>query len=426
MRTSITGGHIIDPATGLDELSDLHIADGVIASIGPAQDFHADEIIEANGHIVCPGLVDLCARIREPGQENKATIATESAAAAAGGITTVCCPPDTAPVVDTPAVVELIHQRATTSGQARIEVFGALTRGLAGQQLAEMGALKKAGCSAVGNGLNPVSDTEVMRRAMEYACTFDLPVLVFAEDPWLSQGRVVHDGEVSTRLGLPGVPEMAETIIVARDLLLAEQTGARAHFCRLSSGPAVEMIRDARAHGLPVTADVAIHQLHLTEANILGFNSQCHVRPPLRTARDRQMLRDGVADGTITAICSDHQPHELDAKLHPFPLTEPGISGLDTLLSLTLQLVSEGAISMFDAIARLTCGPAAIINRPYGTIKPGAMADVCIFAATAKRHFTVDDMISQGKNTPFAGTTLNGLVMRTLFAGRTTFQRPPA
>jgi len=263
----ISGGRVIDPGNGIDEEQDLFIADGRVVGLGKLPDgFRAQRHIDAGAKVVCPGFVDTCARLREPGNERIATIASESAAAVSAGITTLCCPPDTDPVVDTPAVVELIHQRAQQCNLARVEVLGALTKDLAGNRPAEMGALKRAGCVGVANGECAVSDTEVMRRAMEYGATFGLTVVVRAEDPWLARHRLVHDGAVSTRLGLPGIPRTAETIAVARELLLAEQTGARVHFGRLSTGAAVAMVREARSRGLPVSADVAAHQLFLCAA----------------------------------------------------------------------------------------------------------------------------------------------------------------
>jgi len=274
MRLCISGARVVDPANGLDAVTDVSIAEGRVQAVGRAPDgFSADRTLDASGLVLIPGIVDLRARLREPGAEHKGTIASECRAAAGGGITTLCCPPDTDPIIDTPAVAELIHQRAASSGLARVEVLGALTHELDGRNLAEMGALKEAGCLGVCNALQPVSDTEVMRRAMEYAATFGLTVFVHAEDPWLAKGRLVHNGAVGTRLGLAGIPEIAETIAVARELLLVEETGTRVHFCHLSTGPAVDMVRDAQSHGLPISADVAIHQLYLTEEDVVHLTA---------------------------------------------------------------------------------------------------------------------------------------------------------
>jgi len=423
MRLRVSGGRVVDPANGVDRVCDLYIADGRVASVGTAPDgFRADRDIVATDCTVVPGLVDLCARLREPGAEHKASIESETRAAAASGITTLCCPPDTEPVIDTPAVVELIHQRAEESGAARVEVLGALTHNLAGESLAGMGALREAGCLGVSNALEPVKSTEIMRRAMQYAATFGLAVFVHAEDAWLAAGRVVHDGAVATRLGLPGIPEVAETIAVARELLLVEETGTRVHFSHLSAGPAVDMVRDAREHGLPVSADVAVHQLHLTENDVDTFDARCHVRPPLRGDEDRERLRAGVRDGVVSAVCSDHQPHESDVKQNPFADTEPGISGLDTLLPLTLRLVEGGVLEFSSAIAALTSQPAAILGIDRGTLSPGAVADVCVFDARSRWILDEASMRSRGHNSPFLGEEMRGRVTCTLLGGEVVFE----
>jgi dihydroorotase len=427
MRMRIDGARVVDPANGVDGVKDVFIADGRVQGIGRMPDgFEAERALDASGLVLIPGIVDLRARLREPGAEHKATIASESRAAARGGITTLCCPPDTDPIIDTPAVAELIHQRAAASGLTRVEVLGALTRELDGRNLAEMGALKEAGCLGVSNAMQPVSDTEVMRRAMEYAGTFGLTVFAHAEDPWLAKGGLVHDGAVATRLGLPGIPEIAESIGVARELLLVEQTGTRVHFCHLSTGPAVDMIRDARAHGLPVSADVAIHQLLLTEEDVDSFDSLCHVRPPVRSHDDRDRLRAGVRAGVLGSICSDHQPHEVDAKLNPFPGTEPGISGLDSLLSLVLGLVDERELTLSAAVAALTAGPAEALGIERGTLTVGAVADLCLFDPGERWVLDDQNMLSRGHNTPFRGRSLEGRVRCTLLEGRPVFEAPQA
>ena len=426
MRLKISGARVVDPANDVDASADVYLADGRVLGIGKAPDgFEAERAVDASGLVMIPGIVDLRARLREPGAEHKGTIASETRAAARGGITTLCCPPDTDPVIDTPAVAELIHQRAAASGLARVEVLGALTRELDGQNLAEMGALKQAGCLGVSNALAPVSDTEVMRRAMEYAATFGLTVFVHAEDPWLARGRVVHDGAVGTRLGLAGIPEIAETIAVARELLLVEQTGTRVHFCHLSTGPAVDMVRDAQSHGLPVSADVAIHQLFLTERDVDGFDSLSHVRPPARSVDDRARLRAGVRSGVLASVCSDHQPHEQDAKLNPFPETEPGISALDSLLALVLELVDERELTLTQAVSALTCGPAAALGIDRGTLAVGAAADLCLFDPGEQWRLDDASMLSRGHNTPFKGRALKGRVCCTVLDGRVVFESPP-
>lgn len=423
MRIVIRNGRVIDPAAGVDAELDLFIADKRIIALGDAPEgFAAERELDATGRVVCPGLVDLCARLREPGLEHKATIASETAAAAAAGVTTLCCPPDTDPVIDTPAVAQLVRRRAQQAGYARLFPLGALTQGLAGEQLSEMAELLEAGCVGVGNVV-PLGNSQIMRRAMEYAATQDLTVFVTAEDPWLHNGGCAHEGAVATRLGLPGIPEAAETAAVARDLALIEQTGVRAHFCRLSTARAVRMIARARFDGLPVTADVAAHQLWLTEEHVGEFDSQCHVLPPLRTAYDRDGLREGLAGGVIGAVCSDHQPHEADAKLAPFGATEPGISGLETLLPLTLRLVREQVLSLPEAVARLTSQPAEILRIDAGTLATGAPADVCVFDPDAAWILEPRALVSRGGNTPFAGWTLHGRVTHTLLGGKVVFER---
>ena len=422
MGTLIQGGRVIDPANQIDGVMDLYIADGVIVGTGrsPAG-FSPDTIIDARGQIVIPGLVDLRARLREPGQEFKATIASETKAAAASGITTLCVTPDTQPAVDTPAVVEMINQRAAASNMARVHVIGALTQGLAGSQISEMLALKEVGCVGVSNALAPITNSLVMRRAMEYAASHDLTVFLHAEDAWLRGNGCAHEGPMSTRMGLAGIPEIAETIAVARDLALAERAGARVHFCGLSSARSVRMIARARYDGLPATADVTAHHLHLTEVDLGEFNSACHVRPPLRTHRDRDGLRHGLALKNIDAICSDHQPHDVDAKNGPFSSTEPGISGLETLLPLTLRLVDDGLIPLSDAIARLTCDPARILGVAAGTLGVGATADICIFDPNQEWEFSAARMVSHGRNTPFDRWVFKGRVTHTLLGGRRVY-----
>ncbi len=423
-RIRIHGGRVIDPANNIDEQQDLYIADGTIQATGNTPDgFTADRSIDASGCIVCPGLIDLYANLREPGQEHKATIASESHAAASGGITTLCCPPDTQPVIDTPAVVELIRLRAESAGLCRVLTIGALTRGLQGEQLSEMSALLNAGCVGVSNARNPVSNTMVERRALEYAATFGITVFLFPNDHWLSGSGCAHEGAVATRLGLPGIPETAETVAVARDLALIEQTGIQAHFCRLTTNRAVRMVARAQFDGLPVTADCSLPHLYLTEIDLSDFDSNCHVLPPLRTVEDRLGLRNGLANRTISVICSDHQPHEEDAKARPFPETEPGISGLETLLPLSLRLADEGILTLSEAIQRLTAGPATVMGLPYGTLSRGASADICIFDPDAVWQLVPETMLSRGRNTPFMGWQLKGRVTNTLLQGRLVFSR---
>jgi len=419
----IRGGHLIDPANGIDTDTDLFISDGLIAGVGEMPEgFQADEIIDAGGKIVCPGLIDLGVHLREPGEEHKGTICSEAEAAARGGITTLICMPNTRPVIDTPAVWELIRRRAKACGSARVLAIGALTKNLEGEQLAEMGALQQAGCIAVSNTRRRMGNTLVTRHAMEYARTFDLPVILCSEDPHLKANGCVHEGAVASRLGLPGIPSAAETVAVARDLALTEHTDSRSHFHTLSTGRAIEMIRQARKGGARLSADVAIHQLFLLDTDVDGFHASCHVDPPFRTQTDRDILRQAVAAGDIEVICSDHQPHEADAKTEPFPLTAPGISGLETLLPLCLKLVEDNILDLPDAIARLTWGPAQALGLPLGRLDCGSSADICIFDPDEIWTLNPGDMHSSGRNTPFAGWEFRGRVTHTLFEGRTTWR----
>lgn len=422
MRTMIQGGRVIDPASQTDTIADLFIADGRITGLGqPPAGFIPEQVIDARKLIVCPGLIDLCARLREPGQEQKATIASETGAAAASGITTLVCPPDTDPVIDEPAVVEWIRRRAKFAGQARVLALGALTHRLRGERLAEMAALKEAGCVGVSDGGRPVANSRVLRRALEYAATFDLTVFLTPFDAELGNG-LAHEGQVATRMGLPGIPVAAETGMLARDLELIRDLGVRAHFGRLSSARSVELIARARAEGLPVTADVAVHHLHLTDMDLTSFDSRCHVRPPLRGLRDQEALRAGLASGVLTALCSDHQPHEPDAKQAPFGDTEPGISGLDTLLGLSLRLVRDGVLSLPALIERLTWGPARILGLNSGHLGVGALADICVFNPETDWRVEPGALNSRGQNTPFFGWELPGQVRHTLLEGRVVYE----
>lgn len=423
MRVLIQNGRVIDPVNRLDATRDIYIDAGFVVAIGVAPaDFAPERTIDASDKIVCPGLVDLRARLREPGLEYKATIESETTAAVAAGITTLVCPPDTEPVIDTPAMAQMIQSRGWQAGRAFIHPLGALTRGLEGKLLTDMYALDEAGCVGFSNALKPIVDTAVLRHAMEYAASFDLTVFLHSEDPWLRSKGVVHEGEVGTRLGLPGIPEAAETVAVARDLALIEQTGARGHFCGISSARALDMIAAAKRHGLPVSADVTAHHLHLSEHDIGFFNTQCHVIPPLRAQRDRDGLRAALATGVVGAICSDHQPHELDAKLAPFSDSAPGISALETLLPLTLKLVDDGVVSLPDAIALLTHKPAAIIGVETGHLDIGATADVCVFDPDLAWTLSVDQLVSRGHNTPFLGWEFRGRVTHTLVGGEVVYE----
>lgn len=418
---SIINGRIIDPANQIDQQMDIHLQYGKIIALGDApENFIARQLIDASRQIVCPGLIDLRFRLRESNDETKSSIASETRAAVAGGVTALCCPPDTVPIIDNTAMVKLIRLKAETEGVARIYTLSALTQQLKGEKLSEMRKLKDAGCVGTTNALHPVKSTLVMRRALEYAASHDITVFIQAFDPWLSDG-CAHEGAVSTRLGLAGIPVSAETIAIARDLQLIELSGATAHFCQLSSAKAVQLIQQAQENGLPVTADVSAHHLHLTEMDIAYFDSNCHVIPPLRTQRDQAALRQGLKSGVISSIVSDHQPHSSDAKLAPFAETEAGISAVETLLSLALKMVEDQAMQLSDVIACLTEQPAKILNLAEGTLSIGSDADICIFDPEAYWLVDREKLLSQGKNTPFHGWELKGKVNYTIKSGEIVF-----
>ncbi len=422
MNTVIRNGKLVDPTNGINGIHDIYICDGKIAAIAEAPDkFSIDEDIDASAQYVFPGLIDLCARLREPGEEHKATIKSETRAAISAGITRMVCPPDTFPIIDTPAMAHMIQNRADEVGYAKVHPLGALTVNLQGQRLTDMAMLMDAGCVGVSNALEAVENTLVMRRAMQYASTYNLPVFLTPRDKWLQGNGVVHEGAVSTRLGLPAIPEAAETVGVARDLALIETSGARAHFDLISCRRSVLMLAEAQQRGLPVTAGVAIHHLLCCENNIGAFDSQYKVMPPLRTEQDRIGLIAGIAEGQIATICSDHQPHGVDAKLAPFSEAAIGIAGIDTLLPLTLTLVAQHSLTLQQAIAALTINPARIIGVDAGHLSPGVSADLCLFDASKEWQLNDHTMQSKGRNSPFMGKQIIGKVTRTLIGGKTVF-----
>ena len=419
---SIINGHLIDPENNIDQQLDIHISDSVITAIGLApKDFRADNTIDATGLVICPGLIDMSVHSREPGLEYKATLASETRAAASNGITTICVQPNTDPIIDTPAVAEFIHENANIQGICRVRTMGAITRQLEGSHLSDIGALRDSGCICLSDGAQHIENNRTLRRALSYASTFDMLVVLWSQDNRLDNHSVAHEGIIGTRLGLAGSPEVAETVAVSRNLLIADDVKAKIHLRGISTGKSCNLIRRAQHDGNQVTADVAIHQLHLTEMDLDGFNSLCHVQPPLRTYEDRELLRKAVADGTISCICSDHQPHETDAKNAPFGQTEAGISGLDTLLPLTLKLVDDGVLSLSKAIACLTSGPANALGLPQGKLDVGNSADICIFDPDAHYILNTDNFISAGKNSPFNQWNLRGRVRYTMVNGNITF-----
>jgi dihydroorotase len=424
---SIINGHLVDPANDVNRPLDIHIhRRRVLATGTPPAGFTPDLVIDAREQIVCPGLVDLSVRCREPGEAHKASIKRETRAAARAGITTLCQMPDTSPAIDTPAVATLVQKKAKQAGAARLLPVAALTKGLQGTHLTEMAALRDAGCIAFSNADQPITDTLMQKRAMEYAATYDLLTMIRPEDGHLRTSGCAHQGRVATRLGLPGIPDSTESIAIARDILLAREVGARIHFRGLSSGNACRLLQILRREYTRVSADVAAHQLHLTEMDVGTFNAQCHVNPPLRTLQDRQALRQALADGQIQAICSDHQPHDRDAKCLPFPETATGISALETLLPLTMRLVEEHVLSLSQAIAAVTAGPARILGLSVGTLAPGSNADVCVFHPQQPWILQAENMHSRGTNSPFLGWEFNARVNHTLFDGKPVFTRRTA
>jgi dihydroorotase len=426
MKLHIKNGRVIDPANGIDAQQDLFIADGVIAALGTAPDgFTADEVIDASGLVVAPGLVDLSARLREPGYEYKATLESELQAAMQGGVTTLVCPPDTDPVLDEPGLVEMLKHRARILDLANVHPLGALTMGLKGQSLTEMAELTEAGCIGFSQAEEPVLDTTVLLRAMQYAKTFGYTVWLRPQDAHIGRGGVAHAGPLASRLGLSGVPAMAETIALHTILELVRATGARVHLCRMSSSAGLALVAAAKKEGLPVTCDVGVHHLHLTDADIGFFDSNARFNPPLRSQRDRDAIHKALLDGTVDAICSDHTPVDDDEKLLPFAEATPGATGLEVLLALTLKWADEqrGANTLSQALARLTVDPARIAGLPAGTLSVGSAADVVVFDPDARWKVERKALASQGKHTPFLGYELAGQVRATVVRGRVAFQR---
>ncbi len=418
MRILIKNGRVIDPKNGTDSVNNVYIVAGKIVAIGTEPDsFQANHVINAKGLVVCPGLVDLSVRLREPGLEYKATLESEMRAAVAGGVTSLACPPDTDPPLDEPGLVEMLKHRAKNLNQAHVYPIGALTQGLKGERLTEMAELQDAGCVAFSQSDKLLFDTRVMMQAMQYASTFGFRVWLRPEDANIADSGVAHDGEVATRLGLPAIPVCAETIALSKIVLIARETGAKVHLCRVSSAEGVAMVRAARQQGLPITCDVAANHIHLSEMDISFFDSNCHLVPPLRGISDRDALRAGLVDGTIDAVCSDHAPVDEDAKLLPFGESEAGATGLELLLSLILKWAEEMNIPLAVAVAKITSEPAKILGVKAGDLSVGAAADLCIF--DLDQHWRVEAPIlkSQGKNTPFLDMELQGKVKYTLADG---------
>jgi dihydroorotase len=432
LKILIRNGRVIDPASGRDEVADLAIASGRIVSLGAATDFAADRIIDATGLIVAPGLVDLAARLREPGQEHEGMLESELAAAAAGGVTSLVCPPDTDPVLDEPGLVEMLKFRARKLSRCRLFPLGALTRNLQGQALTEMAELTESGCVGFSQADVPVTDTQVLQRALQYAATFGYTVWLRPQDAWLGKG-VAAQGAVATRLGLSGVPVLAETIALHTIFELVRATKARVHLCRLSSAAGVAALRRAKAEGLPVTADVSINSLHLTDVDIGYFNSDMRLTPPLRQGADRDALRAALADGTLDALVSDHNPVAEDMKNLPFGEAEPGATGLELLLSLALRWGRDSGLGLPQTLSRVTHDPVRVLGDALGSLATsagrlvqGGVADVCLFDAGAEWAVTSQALVSQGKHTPFGfaatGMAIPGRVRATLVAGTVAYE----
>ncbi len=423
MKIHIKNGHLIDPKNGIDSKKDLFIAAGKIIAVGESPEgFIANQIIDANNLIVIPGVVDLSARLREPGFEHKATLESEMQAAVAGGITSLACPPDTDPVLDEPGLVEMLKHRAKQLNLAHVYPLGALTHQLNGQEITEMCELTEAGCVGFSQADSAIKDTQVLWRAMQYAATFGFTVWLRPEEPYLAKDGVAHDGEVAARLGLKGIPTASETLAIASILRIAKETGAKVHLCRLSTAEGVDMVRAAKKTGQQISCDVSANHLHLTDFDIGFFDSNAHLRPPLRSQRDKEALSAGLVDGTIDAICSDHTPVDDDAKLYPFAEAEAGATGLELLLPLILKWAEDNKVNLNQAITTATEMPAKILGVAAGNLSVNSNADICIFDPKQYWKIEASALLSQGKNSPFLGLELAGKVKYTLVNGHIVHQ----
>jgi dihydroorotase len=421
----VRGGRLVDPAAGRDETTDLLVEKGKVSRIGsvPVSGGKAREI-DASGKWVLPGLVDLHVHLREPGYEYKETILSGTRAAAAGGFTSVACMPNTDPVNDNPAVTRTILEKAASAAGVRVYPVGCLTAGQAGGTLAEIGSLVEAGCRAFSDDGHPVSHPGVMRRAMEYCRSFDVPVISHCEDRDLAGGGVMHEGAVSTRLGLPPLPAAAEEVMAARDIILCRLTGARLHLAHVSTRGTVRLIEAAREEGLAVTAEVTPHHLFLTDEAVAGFDTSTKVNPPLRSRKDVEAVRAALRDGVIDIIATDHAPHSPVEKEVDYQSAAFGLVGLETALGLVLKLVHEGFLPLTRAVQVLTAKPAEILGIPGGTLEEGEPADLIIVDPEAEWTVTPGDFLSKGRNTPFAGWKLRGRVERTFVAGKAVYDAP--
>lgn len=422
MALLIQGGHVIDPGR-FNGVADVLIENGKISAVGPKLVAPAGAtVIQAAGQLVLPGFVDLHVHFREPGFEYKETIQSGTAAAVAGGFTTVCAMPNTNPVNDNQSITEFMIERARAAGNAHLYPIGAITKGSEGKELAEIGDLRRAGCVAISDDGKPVMNSLVMRRAMEYARAFDVPVVDHCEDLHLSEGGCMNEGLVSTELGLPGIPSAAEDVMVARNVSLAELTGARLHLAHISTAGSVRMVREAKARGLKVTAEACPHHFTLTEELTRGYNTHAKMNPPLRTSQDVQAIKEGLRDGTIDVIATDHAPHATQEKQQEFTEAPFGIVGLETALSLTLALVEEGVLTLESAVDKLSTAPAKAFSLNAGTLAVGAPADVAIVDPNRQWEVDPSRFRSKSRNTPFAGWKVKGRVTTTIVSGRVVFE----
>ncbi|MCZ4317263.1 dihydroorotase [Comamonadaceae bacterium G21597-S1] len=430
MKILIKGGRVIDPASGLDQTCDVAVAAGRIVAIGdvPA-DFHPNKIVDAGQCVVAPGLVDLAVRLREPGHEHAHMLQSEMAAAVAGGVTSLVCPPDTDPVLDEPGLVEMLRFRSEKLHQCRVFPLGALTRGLRGEVLTEMVSLTQAGCIGFGQADVPLPTLQMLLRALQYASTFGYTVWLRPQDRDLGTG-VVASGPLATRMGLSGVPVAAETIAIFSIVELMRSSGARVHLCRISSAAGLELVRQAKAEGLPLTCDVSIHSLHLIDTDIGYFDSRSHLKPPLRQQRDRDAIGRALADGTVDALVSDHSPVDEDQKTLPFAESEAGASAVELLLGMALKWADGSGVDLRRALQVLTSAPAAIMAGGNdaapaggaGRLVVGGVADLCVYDPQAEWVINADNLRSQGKHTPFSGYALRAKVRCTIVGGYLAFE----
>ncbi len=443
MKILIQNGRVMDPATGRDEMADVAIAAGRIIAIGQiAPDFHPNRTLDASGCVVAPGLVDLAVRLREPGQEHAGMLESEMAAAVAGGVTSLVCPPDTEPVLDEPGLVDMLKFRAEKLHQVRVFPLGALTRGLKGEVLTEMAELTESGCIGFGQAEVPIVNTQVLQRALQYAATFGYTVWLRPQDFYMGKG-VAASGALATRMGLSGIPVLAETIALHTlfELMRAAQgkgkanegRGARVHLCRISSAAGLDLVRQAKAEGLPVSCDVSVHNLHLTDVDMGYYDSRYRLQPPLRQQRDREALRAGLADGSIDALVSDHNPVAADAKILPFAEAEPGATAVELLLGLACKWAQQDGLGLMQALAVLTSGPLSVLGQSLGTLQAsvgqlavGGQADLCVFDPNGSWRVTPAALRSQGRHTPFEGHELPVRVRATLVGGQVAHEQSQA